>query len=118
MFINGDNTGNQNCFQIAAERKCRTERKTQRNKPQKVDQRYVAICNDIEDSFQNFFGTKDIDRKENLDLIFNEAKAYKNKTNTAANLLQTVNSIDKNVSLKVLPDGNLLIEVFYLLYVL
>lgn len=34
------------------------ERKTQRNKPQKVDQRYVAICNDIEDSFQSFFGTK------------------------------------------------------------
>jgi len=34
------------------------ERKTQRNKPKKVDQRYVAICNDIEDSFQNFFGTK------------------------------------------------------------
>ena len=34
------------------------ERKTQRNKPQKVDQRYVAICNDIEDTFQSFFGTK------------------------------------------------------------
>ena len=34
------------------------ERKTQRNKPQKVDQRYAAICNDIEDSFQSFFGTK------------------------------------------------------------
>ena len=34
------------------------ERKTQRNKPKKVDPRYVAICNDIEDSFQNFFGTK------------------------------------------------------------
>ena len=34
------------------------ERKTQRNKPKKVDQRYVAICNDIEDSFQSFFGTK------------------------------------------------------------
>jgi len=34
------------------------ERKTQRNKPQKVDQRYVAICNDIEDSFQSFFGAK------------------------------------------------------------
>ena len=34
------------------------ERKTQRNKPKKVDQRYVSICNDIEDSFQSFFGTK------------------------------------------------------------
>lgn len=34
------------------------ERKTQRNKPKKIDQRYVAICNDIEDSFQSFFGTK------------------------------------------------------------
>ena len=34
------------------------ERKTQRNKPQKVDQRYVAICNDIEDRFQSYFGTK------------------------------------------------------------
>ena len=34
------------------------ERKTQRNKPKKLDQRYAAICNDIEDSFQNFFGTK------------------------------------------------------------
>ena len=34
------------------------ERKTQRNKPQKVDQRYVAICNDVEDKFQSYFGTK------------------------------------------------------------
>ena len=34
------------------------ERKTQRNKPKKVDQRYASICNDIEDSFQSFFGTK------------------------------------------------------------
>ena len=34
------------------------ERKTQRNKPKKLDQRYVSICNDIEDSFQSFFGTK------------------------------------------------------------
>jgi len=34
------------------------ERKTQRNKPKKVDQRYVAICNDVEDRFQSFFGTK------------------------------------------------------------
>ena len=34
------------------------ERKTQRNKPKKMDQQYVAICNDIEDSFQSFFGTK------------------------------------------------------------
>lgn len=34
------------------------ERKTQRNKPKKMDQKYVAICNDIEDSFQSFFGTK------------------------------------------------------------
>ena len=34
------------------------ERKTQRNKPKKVDQRYVSICNDIEDTFQSFFGTK------------------------------------------------------------
>ena len=34
------------------------ERKTQRNKPKKVDQKYAAICNDIEDSFQSFFGTK------------------------------------------------------------
>ena len=34
------------------------ERKTQRNKPQKVDQRYVAICNDVEDRFQSYFGTK------------------------------------------------------------
>ena len=34
------------------------ERKTQRSKPKKLDQRYAAICNDIEDSFQNFFGTK------------------------------------------------------------
>ena len=34
------------------------ERKIQRNKPKKLDQRYAAICNDIEDSFQNFFGTK------------------------------------------------------------
>ena len=34
------------------------ERKTQRNKPQKLDQRYASICNDIEDSFQSFFGTK------------------------------------------------------------
>lgn len=34
------------------------ERKTQRNKPQKIDQRYAAICNDVEDTFQSFFGTK------------------------------------------------------------
>ena len=34
------------------------ERKTQRNKPQKVDPRYVAICNDVEDRFQSYFGTK------------------------------------------------------------
>ena len=34
------------------------ERKTQRNKPKKVDQRYVAICNDVEDRFQSYFGTK------------------------------------------------------------
>ena len=34
------------------------ERKTQRNKPKKIDQKYAAICNDIEDSFQSFFGTK------------------------------------------------------------
>ena len=34
------------------------ERKTQRNKPQKIDQRYVAICNDVEDRFQSYFGTK------------------------------------------------------------
>ena len=34
------------------------ERKTQRNKPKKMDQQYVAICNEIEDSFQSFFGTK------------------------------------------------------------
>lgn len=34
------------------------ERKTQRNKPQKVDQRYAAICNDVEDRFQSYFGTK------------------------------------------------------------
>lgn len=34
------------------------ERKTQRTKPKKIDQKYAAICNDIEDSFQSFFGTK------------------------------------------------------------
>ena len=34
------------------------ERKTQRKKPKKMDQKYAAICNDIEDSFQSFFGTK------------------------------------------------------------
>lgn len=34
------------------------ERKTQRNKTKEIDKRYVAICNDVEDSFQNFFGTK------------------------------------------------------------
>lgn len=34
------------------------ERKTQRNKPKKMDQRYIAICNDVEDKFQSFFGTK------------------------------------------------------------
>ena len=34
------------------------ERKTQRNKPQKLDQRYAAICNDVEDRFQSYFGTK------------------------------------------------------------
>lgn len=34
------------------------ERKTQRNKSKKVDKRYVAICNDVEDTFQSFFGTK------------------------------------------------------------
>ena len=34
------------------------ERKTQRKKPKKIDQKYAAICNDIEDSFQSFFGTK------------------------------------------------------------
>ena len=34
------------------------ERKTQRNKPQKIDQRYVAICNDVEDRFQSYFCTK------------------------------------------------------------
>lgn len=34
------------------------ERKTQRNKPKKMDKRYVAICNDVEDTFQSFFGTK------------------------------------------------------------
>ena len=34
------------------------ERKTQRTKPQKLDQRYAAICNDVEDRFQSYFGTK------------------------------------------------------------
>lgn len=34
------------------------ERKTQRKKPQKIDQRYAAICNDVEDRFQSYFGTK------------------------------------------------------------
>ena len=34
------------------------ERKTQRKKPKKIDQKYADICNDIEDSFQSFFGTK------------------------------------------------------------
>ncbi len=34
------------------------ERKTQRSKAKKIDQRYVAICNDVEDTFQSFFGTK------------------------------------------------------------
>ena len=34
------------------------ERKTQRNKPKKLDIQYVAICNDVEDTFQSFFGTK------------------------------------------------------------
>ena len=34
------------------------ERKTQRKNPQKIDQRYAAICNDVEDTFQSFFGTK------------------------------------------------------------
>lgn len=34
------------------------ERKTQRTKPAKIDQRYAAICNDVEDRFQSFFGTK------------------------------------------------------------
>lgn len=34
------------------------ERKTQRNKPKKLDRQYVAICNDVEDTFQSFFGTK------------------------------------------------------------
>ena len=34
------------------------ERKTKRNKEQKADQRFVAICNDVEDTFQSFFGTK------------------------------------------------------------
>lgn len=34
------------------------ERKTQRNKPKKMDKQYVAICNDVEDRFQSFFGTK------------------------------------------------------------
>ena len=34
------------------------ERKTQRNKDKKADKRYIAICNDVEDTFQSFFGTK------------------------------------------------------------
>lgn len=34
------------------------ERKTQRNKPKKMDKQYAAICNDVEDRFQSFFGTK------------------------------------------------------------
>ena len=34
------------------------ERKTQRQKSRVMDKRYVAICNDVEDSFQSFFGTK------------------------------------------------------------
>ena len=34
------------------------ERKTQRNKPKKLYRQYVAICNDVEDTFQSFFGTK------------------------------------------------------------
>jgi len=34
------------------------ERKTQRNRVKEIDKRYVAICNDVEDSFQSFFGTK------------------------------------------------------------
>ena len=34
------------------------ERKVQRTKAKKIDQRYVAICNDVEDTFQTFFGTK------------------------------------------------------------
>lgn len=34
------------------------ERKTQRNSKKDIDKRYAAICNDVEDSFQSFFGTK------------------------------------------------------------
>lgn len=34
------------------------ENKTKREKTKQVDQRYAAICNNIEDTFQNFFGTK------------------------------------------------------------
>lgn len=34
------------------------ERKTQRGKSKEIDKRYAAICNDVEDSFQSFFGTK------------------------------------------------------------
>ena len=34
------------------------ERKTQRKNPKVIDQKYAVICNDIEDSFQSFFGTK------------------------------------------------------------
>ena len=34
------------------------ERKNQRNTGKVVDKRFAAICNDVEDSFQSFFGTK------------------------------------------------------------
>ena len=34
------------------------ERKTQRNRVKEIDKRYVAICNDVEDRFQSYFGTK------------------------------------------------------------
>ena len=34
------------------------ERKTKRNRVKEIDKRYVAICNDVEDTFQSFFGTR------------------------------------------------------------
>ena len=44
---------------IAGNRSVRDiERKTQRGKSKEIDKRYAAICNDVEDSFQSFFGTK------------------------------------------------------------
>lgn len=59
-------------------------------KPQTTPEYSASISGETtKQIYENFFGTKDIDRKENLDLILNEAKAYLSIQNQEVSLDQS-----------------------------